>query len=177
MDKNLIMETFRKAIEEKKTEIEDLQLQYITLKAMDETVKYMFEESAKAVLEANTFYAELDRAAMWNKRCKGEFDGRCRTETEAFLMSEADYEKFLHLWTTENVRRGLVNADGTYTEETNTSQKLTHLKDYIIHYAVELLPEMEDKDILRKAVTHGDGYSYKTWEAIFDLFMKLSTAV
>lgn len=167
---------FRKKAKEKAEEIRILQAEYIALEAMNEIVEEMFNDSKKFVLENNEFFATAENSAKWKKRDK-DFDGRIRDDKEAFLMSDEDVAKYLQLCTQENCKRGLTDEKGYYKEGMNTSTELAHLKDKIVKFAVELLPEIPEKEILKQAVTVGKNYSWKTWNGIFELFMKLDSNI
>lgn len=150
-----------------KKEITELQNAYMALYALNECVKEQFEEADRKVLSEYAFFMEAEGR---DGRPAGS---RALTNSDAWRLSESDFDKYQVLCLTEYIKRGLTKDDGTYTEETDTNNQLLKLKDQIIDFSLELLPDGEEKKTLKRACSVGEGYNYKTWSSVFDLFMKL----
>lgn len=90
------------------------------------------------------------------------------------LIGKRNYDKFLEICVKEFYAVGLTDEEGRYTEETNTENQLSDIKEKLIRLSVEILPDdFPNKKLLEDAIEYKGVNSYKTRERLFELVMKL----
>jgi len=171
-DKKMLAE-FKKNLESKRAELLDLQANYIIKEAENILVKERFAECYDRVLEMRPYYAARECTCGSSKNSISIGD-RILTYPDDWLMSEEDHEEFLAFVLKEFIREGLTDNEGRYTEETDTENQLTIIKDEILQVAVDLLPDgFLNKNVIVDAI-HCKGRNwFNTRNAIFDLTMRL----
>lgn len=148
----------------------ELQAEYEALEILNDLNKAKFDAAYKQVFNDNIFYLAEDR-----QRSGKEKGSRATEPDDMYNLSDEDFNKFLELANVELYNRGLINKDGTYTEETNTENKLFELKRKIVKFSIEILPDEDEemKQLFTDAITPGKNYNYKAYEKLFELFMEI----
>lgn len=166
-----LLERFIDSVNSRKSEIVELQNIYLLKQFENEIVQERFKEVCNKVLAENCFYSSRNRDWCGNKIYKGD---RILSSDDQFDMCEKDYDRFLDLCEKENYAAGLINSEGCYTEDTNTENHLTDIKEKLIRLSVEILPDdFPNKKLLEDAIEYKGCNSYKTRETLFELVMKL----
>lgn len=173
MENKTLLERFTKLANSRKAEIVELQHMYLLKQIENEIVQERFKEVYNKVLAENPFYSERDceRSRSGNKISIGD---RILSSDDQWLMSTEDYNEFLEMCVNEFYDAGLTDEEGRYTEETNTENQLSEIKEKLIRLSVEILPDdFPNKRLLEDAIEYKGSNSYKTREAFFELIMKL----
>ena len=171
-NKNLL-EGFTELANSRKVEIAELQHMYLLKKIENEMVQKQFKEVENKVLVKNPFYSDRDceRSKSGDKISKGD---RILSSADQWCMSTEDYDRFLEFCRKEYFAAGLTDKEGRYTEETNTENQLSDIKEKLIRLSVEILPDdFPNKKLLEDAIEYKGHQSYKTRETLFELVMKL----
>ena len=161
-------EQFHQNMKNNMEKILEFQAAFRILEIKNEIVRSLFEEAYAKVLSNHAFFASRDGRGI----AKGE---RVLNDIDAYCLSDDDFNTYLDYAKEEMYKRGLTDAEGCYTEETNTENQLCELKRKIIRFAIDILPDGEMKETLYKAIKPGEQYSYKTYTKIFELFMQSGT--
>lgn len=151
----------------------ELQYLYLLKQIENEIVQERFKEVYNKVLSKNSFYSDRDykRSRSGNKISKGD---RILSSDDQWCMSAEDYDRFLEICQKEDYAAGLTDAEGRYTEETNTENQLMEIKEKLIRLSVEILPDdFPNKKLLEDAIEYKGHNSYNTRETLFELVMKL----
>lgn len=173
MENKTLLEKFTELANSRKVEIVELQHMYLLKQIENEIVQERFKEVYNKVLEENPFYSDRDceRSRSGNKISKGD---RILSSDDQWCMSTEDYDRFLEICRKEDYAAGLTDEEGKYTEETNTENQLSNIKEKLIHLSVEILPDnFPNKKLLEDAIEYKGRNSYKTRESLFELVMKL----
>lgn len=131
MNNETLLEEFTELVNIKKVEIVELQHIYLLKKFENEMVQERFKEVYNKVLAENPFYSNRDCecSGSGNKIYKGD---RILSSDDQWLMNTEDYNRFLEICTEENFVAGLTDEEGKYTEETNTENQLSDIKERLI---------------------------------------------
>lgn len=173
MANKTLLERFIELANSRKAEIVKLQHMYLLKQIENEIVQKRFKEVYNKVLTENPFYSDRDceQSRSGNKISKGD---RILSSDDQWLMSTEHYDKFLEICKKEFFANGLTDEDGRYTEETNTENQLSDIKEKLIRLSVEILPDdFPNKKLLEDAIKYKGYQSYKTRETLFELVMKL----
>lgn len=173
MENKTLLERFTKLVNSRKGEIIKLQHMYLLKQIENEIVQERFKEVYNKVLSENPFYVDCnyERSRNGNKISKGD---RILSSDDQWLMSTADYDRFLEICRKEYFVAGLTDKEGKYTEETNTENQLIEIKERLIRLSVEILPnDFPNKKLLEDAIEYRGRNSYRTREILFELVMKL----
>ena len=173
MENKTLLERFTEIANSRKLEIMNLQHMYLLEQIENEVVQERFKEVYNKVLVENLFYSDRDceQSRSGNKISKGD---RILSSDDQWLMSTEDYDKFLEICKKEFFAAGLTDEEGRYTEETNTENQLSDIKEKLIRLSVEILPDdFPNKKLLEDAIEYKGRNSYKTRETLFELIMKL----
>lgn len=173
MENKTLLERFTGIVNSRKAEIVELQHMYLQKQIENEMVQERFKEIFNKVLAENPFYSDrnCERSRSGNKVSKGD---RILSSDDQWCMSTEDYDRFLEICKKENFAAGLTDEEGRYTEETNTENQLTEIKENLIRLSVEILPDdFPNKKLLEDSIEYKVRNSYKTRETLFELVMKL----
>lgn len=173
MENKTLLERFTELANNRKAEIVELQHMYLLKQIENEIVQERFKEVYNKVLAENPFYSDRDceRSKSGNNISKGD---RILSSDDQWLMSTEDYNVFLEICRKEFYADGLTDEEGRYTEETNTENQLSDIKENLIRLSVEILPDdFSNKKLLEDAIEYKGHNSYKTRETLFELIMKL----
>lgn len=173
MANKTLLERFTEFANSRKAEIVELQHMYLLKQIENEIVQERFKEVYNKVLAENPFYSSCDceRNRSENKISKGD---RILSSDDQWLMSTEDYDRFLDICRKEYFAAGLTDEEGRYTEETNTENQLSDIKEKLIRLSVEILPnDFPNKKLLEEAIEYKGHNSWKTRETLFELVMKL----
>ncbi len=147
------LQKFSESINVHMKEIIELQAEYKALEILNDLNKAKFDAAYKQVFNDNIFYLAEDYLAEDRQRSGKEKGSRATEPDDMYNLSDEDFNKFLELANVELYNRGLINKDGTYTEETNTENKLNKLKREIVKFSIEILPDEEMKQLFTDAIT------------------------
>lgn len=173
MENKTLLERFTELANSRKAEIVELQHKYLLKQIENEIVQERFKEIYSKVLSENRFYSNRDceRCRSGNKISKGD---RIFSSDDQWCMSTEDYDRFLEICRKEDFAAGLTDEEGIYTEETNTENQLSDIKENLIRLSVKILPDdFPNKKLLEDAIQYKGRNSYKTRETLFELVMKL----
>lgn len=168
-----LLDRFIELANSRKAEIIDLQAEYLFKQIENEMIKERFKVCRNKVLIEHPYYAEREctRSRSGNNIAVGDRILDCADE---WLMSEADFDEYQKHCLPLYVKDGLTDAEGKYTEEGNTENQLSELKERLILLSVEILPDdFPNKKLLEDAINYRTYKSYETREKIFELVMQL----
>lgn len=142
---------FAKAMEENHEELHILKLLYLNSQLKEAEVKELFADVYKTVLQEHEYCAATD-----GERIGLKVGDRITTDSEAFLMSENDFEKYLAHAQKLAFERGYVTEDGTFKEGYNGSEIRRIAENNLIDFFLSILPQklQEAFATVHKSVTH-----------------------
>lgn len=173
MESKTLLDRFTELANSRKTEIIDLQTEYLLKQIENEMIQERFKNCHNRVLSEYPYYAEREctRSRSGNNIAAGDRILDCADE---WLMSESDFDEYQRRCLLLYVEDGLTDAEGVYTEEGNTENQLRELKKRLILIGVEILPEnFPNKNLLIDAINYRTCKAYETREKIFELVMQL----
>lgn len=174
MTSKTLLERFTELANNRKAEIVELQHMYLLKQIENEIVQERFKEVYNKVLADNPFYVNDPILSESKRKCKLSVGDRILESDDQWCMSKEDYDKFLEICRKEDFAAGLTDEEGRYTEETNTENQLSEIKEKLIRLSVEILPDdFPNKKLLEDAIEYKSYQSYKTRETLFELIMKL----
>lgn len=173
MKNRTLLDRFTELANGYKTEIIDLQAEYLLKQIENEMIQERFKNCHNRVLSEHPYYAEREcvRSKSGNNIAVGDRILDCADE---WLMSESAFEEYQKHCLRLYVAEGLTDDEGRYTEEGNTENQLRELKEELILLGVEILPDdFPNKNLLIDAIQYKGYKSYETREKIFELVMQL----
>ena len=171
MEKKKLLEELEKKINCRKKEIAELQVLYLLKYAENEAVQEMFHKINNEVLQSGSFYAAR---RCQRKGMEADVGDRITDYTKVWMLSDADFDLYQKECAKKYYSEGLTDAQGRYTDETDTEQQLGKIKDRLIRLSVEVLPDsFPNKKLLEDAVDFKGRNSYATREKLFELIMDI----
>ena len=168
-----LLERFTEMANNRRAEIVELQHIYLLKQIQNEIIRERFNVVYDKVLSENPFYAEREFSRN-EDGCKISKGDRIFSCTHHYLMSTKDFDRYLEICLKEFYKAGLTDEEGKYTEETNTENQLTEIKNKLIRLSVEILPDdFPNKKLLEDAIEYKGRNSCKIRETLFELVMKL----
>ena len=137
-----------------KQELKKLKETYFTARALFETIRDMAEEIQKNILAEHPFFEEAEKTAMFESKGRGNTDTRILKPFDSYLMSEADFNKYLDLCYAEYRKAGIDDKRGReYLPEAESRDLYKQSEKLLVEYGIDIIPdEMSEKATLRNAV-------------------------
>ena len=137
-----------------KQELKALKETYFTARALFETIRDTAEEIQKNILAAHPFYEEPEKSAVFESKGRGNKDTRILKPFDSYLMSEADFNKYLDLCYAEYKKAGIADKRGKeYIPEAESRDLYKEAEKLLVKYGIDIIPgEMTEKETLRNAV-------------------------
>ena len=163
MDNN-ILSVFKASVQAHSKEIRSAQKAYITAKAAEEAIREIAEDIQRKILAENIYTVSPE---FQNRRGIGE---RITEPKHTYLMDEEIFiNDFLEKCYTEYQKAGIADGRGKeYIPEAVARDIRLDAEKALIEIAIDILPEIPEKETLRKATTH-----WKYREQILDLILRL----
>lgn len=163
MDNN-ILSAFKISVQAHYKEIRTAQKAYITAKAAEEAIRKISEDIQRKILAENIYTVALE---FQNRRGVGE---RVTEPRHAYLMDEEIYiNDFLDKCYMEYQKAGIADSRGKeYIPEAVARDTRLDAEKALIQLAIDILPDIPEKETLRKATTH-----WKYREQILNLILRL----
>ena len=137
-----------------KQELKTLKEAYFTARALFETIRDTAEEIQKNILAEHPFYEEPEKSAVFEAKGRGNKDTRILKPFDSFLMSEADFNKYLDLCYEEYKRAGIDDKRGReYIPEAESRELYKEAEKLLVEYGIDIIPDgMTEKETLREAI-------------------------
>ena len=163
MDNN-ILSVFKTSVQAHAEEIRIAQKTYITAKAAEEAIREISEDIQRKILAENIYTASPE---FQNRRGIGE---RITEPKHTYLMDEEIFlNDFLEKCYAEYQRAGIADGRGKeYIPEAVARDTRLDAEKALIEIAIDILPEIPEKETLRKAINH-----WKYREQILELILRL----
>ena len=163
MDNN-ILSVFKTSVQAHAEEIRTAQKAYITAKSVEETIREIAEDIQRKILAENVYTVSPE---FKNRRGIGE---RIIDPKQAYLMNEEAFiNDFLEKCYMEYQKAGIADSRGKeYIPEAVARDARLDAEKALMQLAIEILPDIPEKETLRKATTH-----WKYREQILDLILRL----
>ena len=163
MDNN-ILSVFKASVQSHSEEIRTAQKAYITAKAAEEAIKEIAEDIQRETPAAEIYTVSPE---FKNRRGIGE---RVTEPKHTYLMDEEIFlNDFLEKCYTEYQKAGIADSRGKeYIPEAVARDTRLDAEKALMHAAIDILPDIPEKETLRKATTH-----WKYREQILELILRL----
>lgn len=137
-----------------KQELKSLKEAYFTARALFETIRDTAEEIQRNILTEHPFFEEAEKSAVFESRGRGNKDTRILRPFDSYLMSEADFNKYLDLCYEEYKKAGIDDKRGReYIPEAESRDLYKEAEKLLVEYAIDIIPDtMTEKETLRNAV-------------------------
>lgn len=137
-----------------KKELKALKEAYFTARALFETIRDTAEEIQKNILAEHPFFEEAEKAAVFESRRGENKPARILRPFDSYMMSEADFDKYLDLCYEEYKKAGIDDKRGrTYIPEAESRDLYKEAEKLLVEYAIDIIPDtMTEKETLRNAV-------------------------
>ena len=137
-----------------KQELKTLKETYFTARALFETIRDTAEEIQKNILAKHPFFEEAEKAAVFASRSGENKPARILRPFDSYMMSEADFDKYLDLCYEEYKKAGIDDKRGrTYIPEAESRDLYKEAEKLLVEYAKDIIPDrMTEKETLRNAV-------------------------
>ena len=159
-----ILSVFKTSVQAHAEEIRTAQKAYITAKAAEETIKEISEDIQRKILAENVYNV---MPKFQNRRGITE---RITEPKHTYLMDEEAFiNDFLDKCYAEYQKAGIADSRGKeYIPEAVARDTRLDVEKALIQLAIDILPDIPEKETLRKATTH-----WKYREQILDLILRL----
>ena len=137
-----------------KQELKVLKEVYFTAKALFETIRDTAEEIQKNILVEHPFFEEAEKTAMFESKGRGNRDTRILKPFDSYLMSEADFNKYLDLCYAEYQKAGIDDKRGReYLPEAESRELYKESERLLVEYGIDIIPDgMAEKEALRTGI-------------------------
>lgn len=143
---------------------------YFMAKALYETIKETAEEIEKKVLTEHEFYETNEVAEMMGKRGGSGKPERITRPFDTYLMSDADFKKYLALVYPEYKKAGIANPKGAeWCPDAESKELYYEAMKQLVEFGINIIPtDMEERQTLQKAVQN-----IKWRDRVLDLVLRL----
>lgn len=137
-----------------KQELKALKETYFTARALFETIRDTAEEIQKNILARHPFFEEAEKSAVFESKGRGNKDTRILKPFDSYLMSEADFNKYLDLCYAEYEKSGIADKRGReYLPEAESRELYKMSEKLLVEYGIDIIPdEMAEKETLKNAI-------------------------
>lgn len=135
---------FQKAMTENYDAIHLLKLKYLAAQLREAELDDLFDATYNEVLQEHEFYVDVDKEGM-AERYDVNVGDKIVNESNSFLMSESDFERYLKLAVKKQFALGYVTEDGTYNEGFNGLKIKMNAQRELVYFFISLLPDEMQK--------------------------------
>ena len=149
-----------------------LKSNYFNAKALYECIKQQAEDIDTKVLQNNEFYKSEEWSEKMEKRGGNGNRERIIRPFDAYLMEEADFQKYLDLIYAEYVKAGIADKRGRgWCPEAESGDLYRETMKQLVAYGIDIIPDcFGEKETLRKAVQN-----IKWRDKVLDLVLQLES--
>ena len=168
MNNNALLKVFRMNVNDHAQEIRTAQEAYYIAKAAEDSIKSIAEDIQRGILSKNEYFVAAD---LWNGNRRGMTERRITEPRRTYLMDEEIYiNDFLPKCYEKYQAAGIADDRGEeYCPEARAADKRKAAEQKLLSLAVDILPECEEKDILKTAVNH-----WKYRDEILQIILQLA---
>ncbi|MGN1303812.1 MAG: hypothetical protein ACI4YB_02125 [Oscillospiraceae bacterium] len=168
MNNNALLESFKMNINDHAQEIRTAQAAYLIAKAAEDSIKSIAEEIQRGILSEGDYFVAAD---LWDTNRRGMTERRITEPRRTYLMDEEIFiNDFLPKCYEKYQTAGIADDRGEeYCPEARATDKRKAAEQKLLSIAVDILPECEEKDILKTAVNH-----WKYRDEILQIILQLA---
>ena len=154
-----------------KTELKALKDTYFVAKALYESVRDTAEEIQKNILKKYPFYEDAEKLNILNESRRRKEKTRILKPFDSYLMSDADFDKYLDLCYEEYKKAGIDDKRGReWVPETESRELYTEATKMLVEFGLSIIPDRfaTEKETLKEAVKN-----IKYRDKVLDLVLRL----
>ena len=163
-----MLKVFRMNVNAHAQEIRTAQEAYYIAKAAEDSIKSIAEDIQRGILSKNEYFVAAD---LWNGNRRGMTERRITEPRRTYLMDEEVLiNDFLPKCYEKYQAAGIADDRcEEYCPEARAADKRKAAEQKLLSLAVDILPECEEKDILKTAVNH-----WKYRDEILQIILQLA---
>lgn len=154
-----------------KTELKALKDTYFVAKALYESVRDTAEEIQKNILKKYPFYEDAEKLNILNESRRMKEKTRILKPFDSYLMSDADFDKYLDLCYEEYKKAGIDDKRGReWVPEAESRELYIEATKMLVEFGLSIIPDRfaTEKETLKEAVKN-----IKYRDKVLDLVLRL----